>query len=577
VLHRTARSPLAALAGAVVALLLISAAPAAAERMLLFESGIYLGSEDVFTVEERIRWDFGTDRRHGIFREIQIRYPRGAGADFNLEVEVLTVTDADGASRPHRVSRSGRNLKLRIGDPDATVSGVQEYRIRYRVERALLFFEDHDELYWNVTGDQWAVAIGDARATVYPPTGVSDAGLGALCFTGRRGSTESACQHEWNGAAWKFRSTQQLAPGEGMTLVLGLPKGLIREPSDWERFWSRVSDYLSVWVLLPLLALAGMTTLWRREGRDRGASASIPVRYEPPEGMSPAELGTIVDEKVDIGDITSSILDLAVRGALRIEEIEGTKFLFLSDRDYRLVKLRELEDARPHEKLLMSRLFATGDSVHVSDLKQKFYEHLPEIKQTLYRVVSREGRFFPTAPDKVRQRWGVGGGVVAGAGGVLFALGFPSAGICLGLAGLTVLAFSPFMPRRTRRGRRAYEEIMGFKEFLSRVDRDRLERMGARTTEKFERVLPFAVVLGVADDWADAFADLYTQPPQWYVSDRYRGGFQPRHFVGDVGHSLDTLGQTMASRPQSSGSGSSGFGGGGFSGGGMGGGGGGSW
>ena len=130
--------------------------------------------------------------------------------------------------------------------------------------------------------------------------------------------------------------------------------------------------------------------------------------------------------------------------------------------------------------------------------------------------------------------------------------------------------------RRTRRGRRAYEEILGFKEFVERVDADRLQRMGGRSVGQFEKVLPYAIVLGVADRWADAFADLYTEPPSWYRSSRYHDGFAPRLFVSDLGRSLQTMGQTMRSAPRSSGSGSSGFSG-GFSGGGFGGGGGGSW
>jgi len=140
---------------------------------------------------------------------------------------------------------------------------------------------------------------------------------------------------------------------------------------------------------------------------------------------------------------------------------------------------------------------------------------------------------------------------------------------------IIVAGFSRVMPRKTRRGRRAHDEILGFREFLERVDRDRLERMGTRTTEVFERLLPYAVVLGVADAWADAFADLYAEPPSWYVGPGYGGSFRPRAFVGDVGQSLHTMGQSLASSPR--GSGSSGLGGGGFSGGGFGGGGGGSW
>jgi uncharacterized membrane protein len=142
------------------------------------------------------------------------------------------------------------------------------------------------------------------------------------------------------------------------------------------------------------------------------------------------------------------------------------------------------------------------------------------------------------------------------------------------LTGLVILAFSPVMPGRTTAGRRAYEEILGFKEFLGRVDRDRLERSGGRTADRFERVLPYAVVLGVADQWADAFADVYARPPTWYSGSS--GPFDSRRFVSNVGRSLQTMGTTMTSQP--SGSGSSGFSsGGGSSGGGFGGGGGGSW
>ncbi|MFQ5457145.1 MAG: DUF2207 domain-containing protein, partial [Myxococcota bacterium] len=140
--------------------------------------------------------------------------------------------------------------------------------------------------------------------------------------------------------------------------------------------------------------------------------------------------------------------------------------------------------------------------------------------------------------------------------------------------GALIAVFSPFMPRRTARGKRAQAEILGFREFVERVDADRLDRMGGRTAGNFEKVLPFAIVLGVADAWADAFADLYRQPPAWYVGPRH-GAFNPRVFVGDLGQSLKTIGATMASSPR--GSGGSGMAGGGSSGGGFGGGGGGSW
>jgi uncharacterized membrane protein YgcG len=149
-------------------------------------------------------------------------------------------------------------------------------------------------------------------------------------------------------------------------------------------------------------------------------------------------------------------------------------------------------------------------------------------------------------------------------------------GLSLGVCGGIVLLMSRVMPRRTRRGRRAQQEILGFQEFALRVEADRLERLGTRDVALFERLLPFAFVLGAADAWSEAFADLYTEPPRWYRAQR-GGSFRPRGFVTDIGQALDTAATVMTSRPRSSGSGSSGFGGGGSSGGGFGGGGGGSW
>lgn len=552
------------------------ASPARAERMRSFETEIYLTAEDRFTVVERIAWDFEGAKRHGIFRDIPVAYGRGRSADYHIRLDVGRVT-VDGADVPAARSRAGDSVRLRIGDPERLVTGVHTYEIRYAVSRGLLFFPGHDELYWNVNGTGWKVAVDRVTAAVYLPEDRGDA-LQLACFTGAAGSVERACTARAGPASAHFAAARALGPGENLSIVLGLPKGVIREPSASERFWSRVRDFLSPWMLLPILVGFGMLHLWRSLGRDPAGKDAIDVRYEPPEGMSPAELGTVVDERVHLVDITSTILDLAVRGHLRIEETETTKFLFLKDRDWELVRLEGRDALRGHERLLLDGLFHQGaDRVAVSDLKYEFHDRLPGLRDAIYSQVSGRRSYFAAPPDRVRTRWAIGGGAVALLGAAVLGAQVVAAGLAILASGLVVLAFSPWMPRRTRRGRQAHQEILGFKEFLSRVDRDRLERMGTRTTDAFERILPFAIVLGVADEWAEAFADLYSAPPEWYASPRYRGGFRPTMFVSDIGTSLDAIGATIAATPPSSGSGGSGFGGGGFSGGGFGGGGGGSW
>jgi uncharacterized membrane protein len=222
-------------------------------------------------------------------------------------------------------------------------------------------------------------------------------------------------------------------------------------------------------------------------------------------------------------------------------------------------------------------LFSTGSQVTISSLKEKFYKHLPELRSSLYKQLSGARGYFPVSPDRVRKGYAVAGGLLLGLGFLVFAIFSRTLpGAALFACGAITLLFSRIMPRRTRRGRKVYQEILGFKEFVERVDADRLERMGGASVGQFEQVLPYAIVLGVADAWADAFAGIYTEPPGWYHSPRYTHGFAPRLFVADLGRSLSTMGQTMRSSPKSSGSGGSGFSG-GFSGGGFGGGGGGSW
>lgn len=555
--------------------LAVAGSAGAAERIARFDVTIEVEPDASLQVTEEIAYDFGDEQRRGIYRDVPVRYSRRGAPDHSITLELLSVTDGGGLPQPAQVSRQGSHRRIRIGDPDRTVTGLQHYRIRYRARLAMLHFEAHDEVYWNVTGNGWQVPIEAASAHVAlaeTPRAVLD----VACFTGVLGASRSACtaRREPDGA--HFATLGRLAPGEGLTVVVALPTGHVTPPGALERFLARVAPWLSAWLLLPLATLLGVHSYWKRAGRDPAEGAAIPTRYEPPEGLEPAEVGTLVDERADLDDVTATILQLAVRGHLRIRETASTKFLFFERKDYELVKLANPETLKKHQRLLLSALFDGRDRVLVSSLRNEFYEELPAIRKALYGQLSGPGGFFAAPPDQVRTRYGIAGGAIAVIG--VFAIGAlaPVAGVALILSGLMILAYSRVMPRRTRRGRRAYEEILGLREFLERVDRDRLERLGADTRERFEALLPYAIVLGVADAWADAFAEIYTEPPSWYHGYHPNGPFRPNVFVSDVGRSLETIGQTLSSQPSSGGS-SSGFGGGGFSGGGFGGGGGGSW
>ena len=201
-------------------------------------------------------------------------------------------------------------------------------RIEYSVENALRFivpddsdFEaGHDEFYWNVTGDEWEIPILAATARVQVPPEVT--GLAARVYTGPIGSstTNNATATEIEYVFY-FVTAESLGPREGMTFSLAWAPGVVARPTSYA---SSVRFLHANWIfLVPLLTLIVMYRPWNARGRDPARLAVHP-QYEPPEGMTPAEIGTLIDNSPDMRDITASIVDLAVRGYLKIVEREQT-------------------------------------------------------------------------------------------------------------------------------------------------------------------------------------------------------------------------------------------------------------
>jgi uncharacterized membrane protein len=375
------------------------------------------------------------------------------------------------------------------------------------------------------------------------------------------------------------QTNRGLGMREGLTIVVGWNPGVVHRPTAVEKTTDALSSNLPL--LVPPLVFFGMYRLWRSRGRDPEL-APITTLYEPPAQMTPAELGTLIDGKPDMRDITATIVDLAVRGYLHIAEIQNERFFGLwSDKDYTFTLTKDRNEwptLKAHERDLLRAMFgSSGDVVTLSDLKNTFYKNLPGLRDELYGRLVRDG-FYAGRPDHVRVLYIVGG-VVAGmligltSGWILISLGMqPVAGVIAGILSALIIAwFGWFMPSRTTRGTRELEKILGFREFLSRVEADRLDRT-IKTPAMFEKFLPYAMALGVEDNWARTFDGIYTQPPTWYTGPGGVTTFHPTSLTRNLGVMSTAAASTMASAPRSSGG--SGFSG-GSSGGGFGGGGGG--
>jgi uncharacterized membrane protein len=590
-------------AAVVVAVTLASPAFAqTAETIHSYDVAIEIRADDSIRITEIIEYDFGSVPHHGIFRDVPSRQAYDDRYDRVYPLHVESVEATGGASADYEVSQEpGGITRIKIGDPDVTMTGLHTYTIVYTVEAAMNGFRDHDELYWNAIGEYWEVPVERATATVSAPAPIID----ITCYAGRVGSYTSCDKGRIlaDGSA-RFQHSG-LFPFEAFTVVVSLPKGVVAEPhprlvEPWGigRAFSRtpVTLGLSGGLLILLIAMCGWL-FWTR-GRDRrfvgspidqtmgnatGDAQAVPlfergiapVEFAPPEDLRPGQVGTISDEQANTLDVTATIVDLAVRGYLTIEEIpkEG----WFGKPDWTLHRTDKSDaDLLTYEGTLLSSLFKDGNDPTLSSLKRTFSERLAKVEDQLYADAVKRG-WFVKRPDKVRASWHARGALLFVAGLVLtFVLAkwttLGLVGIPVVVAGIILTVGARWMPSRTAKGTAIARRVGGFRTVIETAE-THMSRW-AEEQNVFTRYLPYAIVFGLTEKWAKAFEGLSQMPPDttWYLSSR------PFIFA-DFGRALDdfsiTTGGTIASTPSSSGS--SGFSGGGFSGGGGGGGGGGSW
>lgn len=561
-------------------------------------------------------FDFGDEPGHGPYLTFPTRVSYDDERDRFFEFSDVRATSPSGApAEVHREDETSA-MVLRIGDEDVDdVSGVQTYRVEMTVDgwiNPANAQHSGDELYWNVIGPGWEVPLSDLSVTVTGPDEVQ----GTACFAGPSGST-TPC----DGATAEGRSatfTQDVVPvGDQLTTVTGWPGGtflgvqpILRDKPDPVLPLRPVTVGGGVAAAIALLGGGLAIGRVRRSGQDRAylgltpglrpadgqevatgrrdRRAPVTVQFQPPEGARPGEIGTLVDEKADPVDVTATIIDLAVRGWLRIEEVPradpGTK-----PEDWTLVRLRSgTEGLLPFEAWLLSDLFEKRDEVRLSDLKQTFASSLATVQGMLYDHVTTVG-WFRANPKRVRTGWIVVGILllVLGGFGALVGMavqvvpGLALVGIALLLVGVLVLVLSGSAPARTPDGTAVLAQALGFRRYLATAEAQQIRFEEGQ--DVFSRYLPYAIVFGLADRWSRVFAELAARgvplsTPVWYVGTYPPGaaGFWGAGFVGALDR-FESITTAAISAPTPGTSGGSGMGGGGFSGGGVGGGGGGGW
>jgi Predicted membrane protein (DUF2207) len=494
-------------------LLVCSLHALAAVRVDRFESSVLLGSDGAALVNETITL---AGARPEFVRTIPLR--TSGHADVPLIIRVLQAEDEHGVRLHWNQLRDGDTLTIHL-QPRTNV-----IRLTYLVRNAAVFGADHDELRWPATDPNLALEAAEVRIAL-PRTVAGDFKAQAFTTSATNGhaialwSSTGALPMQVDSADILTGSPGPLPAGVVITVGAFLHKGVITPPGAITRAgWYVGANRI---VLLPLVTLLFMLALRRLRPM---VPRSIVAVYEPPASLTPAEIGTLIDDTVDPRDIAATLADLAVRGFVRFDAITASDS---NDHqpDFKITLLRPQEDwsgLAPHEHIMLFHSFYGGHWTQLSSLKLRFPAIVPLFRNSVMSALQERGfytwlRFSPWILCQVG--FWVMAALLFIAQSTGFASLFDSPLMALGSAAISaviIFVFGGKLSSKSRLGRHVWAEVRGFQEFLDRVDADRMQRL---TPDLYEKYLPYAMALGVERGWTAAFDDIAVPVPDWFGSD----------------------------------------------------------
>ncbi len=617
-------------------------AVAADERILAYESDIEVHADATMTVMETIRVRAeGNKIKRGIYRDFPTLYKDRFGNQYRVGFEILAVT-RDGQLEPYHTKPRSNGVRIYMGDKHVFLRrGEYTYAITYRTNRQLGFFADHDELYWNVTGNDWDFPIDNARARVHLPTSIPLSAIALEAYTGRFGAkgVDYDAKIDVDGNAY-FEVTRPLGRQEGLTIVVMWPKGHVAESTLTDELGHLFSDnrHLAVIAAGMALLLAYYLLVWVKVGKDPEAGV-IMAQYTAPKGFSPASMRFVRRMGYDHKTFAAAIVNLAAKGFLTIAEDGGT---------YTLEKTgKNPVEMAPGEQALVKKLFSGRNMIelvsanhapigraleaHKKSLKRN-YEKIYFLSNSAYLLPGvlisigaliagilalRSGREGFTAlfltvwlsvwtiavvglVTAAARSWRnvAAGGVGKALAATLFAIPFVffegmglwmfaevtaiSLGVALILLVLVNMLFYQLLKAPTRVGRKLLDKIEGFRHYLEVAEGEQLKSrsLPRKTLDLFEIYLPYALALDVEQQWTEQFADVFAEIGKAQGRRYHPSWYRSSHGYSRIADMSASLGNALGSAISSSSrapGSASGGGGGGSSGGGGGGGGGGGW
>lgn len=543
-----------------------------AERILDYHSDIALEDDGSLLVTETITVNStGQQIRHGIFRDFPTTYTDPFNNRYVVGFQMLSAT-CDSAQEQFRVEDQFNGKRIYLGNPKTMVGlGRHIYTITYTTNRQLGFYKDHDELFWNVTGNGWEFPIDAASATVHLPLNIPADKVTLSGFTGSKGSRESRLASSRDDAGFEFTTQRLLVWHEGLSVLLQWPKGYITPPTFSQKLEFFFRDNRGALLLGSgfLVTLLYYLIAWSAVGRDP-ARGVIMALYEPPANLSPSSMRYLMRMGYDNKTFAAAILDMAVRGFLKITEESSVYRLTLTGKDDRALTSDEKKIAselfegrndillkQANHTVIKSAMVATQKWLKTAEEKTYFLTNsrylIPAFLISFLVALAYFANLgFPgTIAGMFMSLWltiwtmavsamvlgalaawrevfrGGHAALINGGRALYFTLvALPFlAGEVMGvlfLTKVTSLSFSIFliatgilhgvfvhlMKAPTFAGRRLMDQVEGFKMFLGSVDGDHLNRAvpPQQTPEVFEKFLPYALALDVEQDWANKFS-----------------------------------------------------------------------
>ena len=503
-----------------------------------FQSEIKVNKDSTLLITENITADCGNlSNKHGIFRVLPTVWKTTSG-EVEQPVELISITDFNGNKINYTTSTSNGTITWKIGDANKTVQGVNNYRITYKVRNAIIFKNpEFDEWYWNITGNFWDIEMDNFSVKIIFPDEVTKENSQVECYTGTLGSkNKNLAEYKWlDDHTLKFSSLKTLPVRQGVTVSVTFPKNIFTPtPPTWgEKYaWLVALFGIIITLLLPIIAFIICYRLWKKHGKDPKVDKTIIPEFGVPDDITPLQMGMVLNHGSFKNDfISATLVSLAVKGVIKIEELEEKILLFKTkDLKITLVDKNKLEVGDPTEKFILDKILGGKESVKISSLRNSFVSELNAIQKKALEDVENKGWI-----SKKGMSYRVIFFIVTFA---LVFIGFPllafGIGASLLIAALIFFIFAFFMPQRTPAGA----------ELLWKI-------------------------------WAEKMKEIYGQDyfdkyhPVWYVGAGDFKSFDATSFT----ESLNSISTSISSNVSSG----SGAGGGGGSGGGGGGGGGGGW